>query len=77
MINERDILALLLTRGLGPKGIGRIMSRVSDQNSQVDLSLMSPDEIIEHMGVKPDIAEQISASVSKADDLLKEFESEG
>lgn len=76
MMKERDVLTLLITKGLGPKGIGRIMRRVLDQDSQVDLSLMSPEEIIEHMGVKPDIAEQISASVSKADELLKKFEIE-
>ncbi len=77
MIKERDILALLLTKGLGPKGIGRIMSRVLFQNSHIDLSLMSPDEIIEQMGVKLNIADQISVSISKADELLKEFEIEG
>jgi DNA processing protein len=77
MIKERDILALLLTKGLGTKGIGRIMSRVLFQNSHIDLSLMSPDEIIEQMGVKPNIADQISVSISKADELLKEFEIEG
>src|SRR4030043_668579 len=77
MIKERDILALLLTKGLGPKGIGRIMSRVLFQNSQVDLSLMSTAEMLQHMDVKPDIADEIPASLDKADELLKEFEIEG
>src|SRR4030042_39938 len=77
MMKERDILTLLITKGLGPKGIGRIMRRCLDQDRQVDLSLMSPEEIIEYMGVKPDIAEQISASGSEADELLKKFEIEG
>jgi DNA processing protein len=77
MIKERDIIALLLTKGLGPKGIGRIMSRVLFQNSQVDLSLMSTAEMIQHMDVKPDIADQIPASINKADKLLKGFEIEG
>lgn len=77
MIKKRDILALLLTKGLGPKGIGRIMNRVLFQNSQVELSSMSTDEMIQQMGVKPDIADQISVSIKKADQLLKEFEVEG
>lgn len=77
MIKEKDILTLVITKGLGPKGIGRIMSRVLIQNSQVDLSSMSTDEMIEHMGVKPDIAAQISVSINKANELLKEFEIEG
>lgn len=77
MIKERDILSLLLTKGLGPKGVGRIISAVSSQDRQVDLSLMSSDEMIQHIGVKPEIADQIPASVKKADELLKEFEAEG
>lgn len=77
MIKERDILALLLTKGLGPKGIGRIMSRALFQNSEGDLSLMSTAEMTQHMDVKPEIAEQIPASIKKADELLKEFEIEG
>jgi len=77
MIKERDILALLLTKGLGPKGIGRIMGRVLFQNTQVDLSLMSTAEMVQHMDVKPDIADEIPASIDKADELLKEFEIEG
>jgi DNA processing protein len=77
MIKERDILALLLTKGLGPKGIGRIMSRIVFQNNHFDLSLMSTNEMIEQMGIKPDIADQISASINKANELLKEFEIEG
>jgi len=77
MIKERDILALLLTKGLGPKGIGRIMGRVLFQNTQVDLSLMSTAELVQHMDVKPDIADEIPASIDKADELLKEFEIEG
>jgi len=77
MIKERDILALLLTKGLGPKGIGRIMSRIVFQNNHFDLSLMSTNEMIEQMGIKADIADQISASINKANELLKEFEIEG
>jgi len=77
MIKERDILALLLTKGLGPKRISRIMGRVLFQNSQVDLSLMSTAEMVQHMDVKPDIADEIPASLDKADELLKEFEIEG
>lgn len=77
MIKERDILALLLTRGLGPKRIGRIMNLEFFYNSQVDLSLMSTAEMIQHMNVKPDIAEQIPASIDKANELLKEFEIQG
>ncbi|GEM_PF-5982426 len=53
MIKERDILALLLTRGLGPKRIGRIMNLEFFYNSQVDLSLMSTAEMIQHMNIKP------------------------
>ncbi len=76
MIKERDILALLLTKGLGPKGIGRIMSRALFKNSQGNLSLMSTAEMIQLMDVKPEIAEQIPGSIIKADELLKEFEIE-
>ncbi len=77
MIKERDILALFLTKGLGPKGIGRIMSRIVFQNNHFDLSLMSTNEMIEQMGIKADIADQISASINKANELLKEFKIEG
>lgn len=77
MIKERDILALLLTKGLGPKGIDRIMGRVLFQNTQVDLPLMSTAEMVQHMDVKPNIADEIPASFDKADELLKEFEIEG
>lgn len=77
MIKERDILALLLTKGLGPKGVGRIMSRALFQNSEGDLSLMSTAEMVQHMDVKPNIADEIPGSIKKADELLKEFEIEG
>jgi DNA protecting protein DprA len=52
------------------------MSRALFQNNQGDLSLMSTAEVIQHMDVKPEIAEQIPESIRKADELLKEFESE-
>ncbi len=74
MMKERDILALLLTKGLGPKGVSRIMNLDFFYSSQVDLSLISPAEMILHMNIKPDIADQIPASIDKADGLLKEFE---
>ena len=77
MIKKRDILALLLTKGLGPKGVGRIVSVASDQDSHIDLSSMSTNKITSHLGVKPDIADQIPSSIKKADELLNEFESTG
>ncbi len=59
MIQEKDILALLLTKGLGPKGISRIISSFSSQGGLVDLSSMSTKDMIMHLGIKSDIAEQI------------------
>lgn len=77
MIIEKDILALLLTKGLGPKGISRILSAVASQDGQLDLSLMSIAEMRQRMGVKPEIAEQIPASITKADELYKDLEHQG
>ncbi|OGW46740.1 MAG: hypothetical protein A2Y66_04480 [Nitrospirae bacterium RBG_13_41_22] len=77
MIKERDILALLLTKGLGPKGIGRIICRVLFQNTEIDLSLMSTAEMVQHLDVKPNIVDEIPASIDKADELLRELEIEG
>jgi DNA protecting protein DprA len=76
MIQEKDILALLLTKGLGPKGVSRIISSSSAQGMQVDLSSMSTKDMTMHLGIKADIAEQIPSSIKKANELLKEFESE-
>ncbi len=53
------------------------MSRIVFQNNHFDLSLMSTNEMIEQMGIKADIADEIPASIDKADELLKEFEIEG
>jgi DNA processing protein len=77
MIKERDIVALLLTKGLGPKGVSRILDAVAAQDRQIDLSLMSIAEMIQRTGAKPETAEQIPASIKKADELLKDFEDQG
>ncbi len=77
MIQEKDILALLLTKGLGPKGVSRILSFFSSQGGLVDLSSMSTKDMIMHLGIKSDIAEQIPESLNKSNELLIEFEDKG
>lgn len=77
MIKERDILALLLTKGLGPKGVSRILSAVASQSLQIDLSFMSIPDMIQRIGVKSETAEQIPASIKKADELIRELEAHG
>lgn len=77
MMKERDILALLLTKGLGPKGVSRILSTVAFHNGQIDLSLMSAAEMIQRIGIKPETADQIPESIKKADEVLNDLEAQG
>src|SRR3990172_1697694 len=74
MINNKDILTLLLTKGLGPKSIGRIIDVSSfKNNSSWDISTMSPADITGQFKIKHDIAKEIHNAIVKAEVLLSEL----
>ncbi len=75
MMNDKDILTLLLTKGLGPKSIGRIIDISSfKSNSSWDISAIGPDEITSQFKIKYDIANEVHNTIVKAEALLKDLQ---
>jgi DNA protecting protein DprA len=74
MMNDKDILTLLLTKGLGPKSVGRIIDMSSfKSNSSWDISAMGPNEITGQFKIRHDIAKEVHNTIIKAEALLSEF----
>jgi len=75
MMNDKDILTLLLTKGLGPKSIGRIIDMSSfENNSSWDISAIGPDEITSQFKIKYDIAKEVHNTIVKAEALLDDLQ---
>jgi DNA protecting protein DprA len=75
---ERAILQLLLTRGLGQKTLGRLLDTVAEEQFEVDeLVKWSALELESQFGLKAEVAENISLVADAAEILANRLEDSG
>jgi DNA protecting protein DprA len=78
MSSTHAVLQLLLTRGLGPKTLGRLLDAVAEERREVEELVQLPaSELVSRFGLKSEVAGNITSGAEAAEVIGRRLEAKG